>query len=496
MANVSMHTKKWERMRTKYKNSLWHLCYDVLDFKDIDNNFHRKALEDFQDWKRNGFDTLIFWPRGHLKSSLLTIGDSLQEIINDPSIRIMIMNATLPNARQWVTAIGNYILFSEKFRFFFPEIKPYEDSRAKWNREEIRIDRGGVTSREIPEPTLKGYGADSNITSQHFDIHKYDDLQNWENAQTPEQIINVYKKYQASLSVLEPDGRKDIIGTRYGAGDIYSYMLKMDTFKCSSRQLKEDNGSGKEVYIFPQKFNKKVEKKLKEELALEGNEFHFYCQYYNKIIHDSSKPFQESQILHYEALPPNGVYYITIDPASSTKSHADKSAIVSCYWVGACQRYIEGAIFLHKYIHDRLTLAALLEHMFGMYTEIRPELMSVEIAGAQSHTLWERIIEEDDRRNIKASLHRYQPKPSESKHSRIMSMQPMFKRGKFYIREEHVDFKDQLLSYTGIKKHEKDDLIDAVAQQLQIGQFPPGANDEDEEYDRDGYKPLFGSTGY
>jgi len=479
----------WYQLREKYVKSLWHFCYEILGFRDIDNDFHREELARYDEYISKGeTETLTLWPRGHLKSHCLTIGDSLRRICMDTSIRILILNATGNNAKQFLKVISEHIMGNKRLHFFFPEVKPHVDAsgKTKWTQDEITVDRRSPK----PEPTVKALGIDSNIVSQHFDVIKYDDIVTWDNSDAPEKIEVLKDKFQYSVAVLEPDGHQDVIGTRYDFYDLYNDLLNNEFFVSSVRQLKEFNKeTGKEEYIFPQKFNEKVEARIR---AKTKRFFIFSCQYYNSPVESDKKLFRKKMIQYYEILPPGGVFRITVDPASSTESYADRSAIVCAYWIGAQESYPFGAVFLHRYVYEHLDTAALMDEMFGMYSEIRPEFLSVEIQGSQSGTLWDVICAQKDERNfVDMDLLRFTPPSKVSKYGRIAQMQPHFNKGQIFIKEEHEEFEQELLKYTGYKKKEKDDLIDAFSQQFQVGQFPPGA-DEMEDDDEDDYRPLYG----
>jgi len=490
---LEQHTPKWEKLQKRYTRSLWHFCYEIMGFRDINDPFHKYELDLFDENRRAGIkSTLTLWPRGHLKSSCLTVGDSLRCICLNPNIRILILNATGENAEDFLSVIKSHITDNKKFHFFYPHVKRLVGDGAKWSASQAIVERKVI----LPEPTIRALGIDANIVSKHFDMIKFDDIVTWDNTDTPDKIRTLKKKYEyASGDVLEPGGIEDVVGTRYDFYDLYDMLLEDDDFVCSVRQLREMNTkTGREEYIFPQKFNAKVEARLKKKHTF----FIFNCQYFNAPVKNEDMLFQKSMIRYWEQLPPNGVFRITVDPASSTENYADRSAIVCCYWVGPCEPYPHGAVFLYHYVYERMDTDTLLDEMFGMYAERQPEFLSIEIQGSQSGTLWDVVMKEKDRRNfVNMDILKFSPTQGNKKYSRISLMQPYFKRAQFYIKKEHEEFEQEMLKYTGFKKKEKDDLIDATAQQFQMGDFPVGVM-EDED-DDDEYESLYGpnsATGY
>jgi hypothetical protein len=70
-------------------------------------------------------------------------------------------------------------------------------------------------------------------------------------------------------------------------------------------------------------------------------------------------------------------------------------------------------------------------------------------------------------------------KTETSKEIRIMGLQPRFETGAIYIRKNMLDLEDELLRFP---KGQTDDLIDALAHQLQIIHKPQVSKKEDVPY--------------
>jgi len=52
-----------------------------------------------------------------------------------------------------------------------------------------------------------------------------DDLVNWENSRTPEQLNKVVDWWKLARSLLSPDGIEIIIGTRWDFDDLYGHII-------------------------------------------------------------------------------------------------------------------------------------------------------------------------------------------------------------------------------------------------------------------------------
>jgi len=397
---------------------------------------------------------------------------------------VLLLSGTTENAIRWVGMIGDIILYNEKYNYFFPEVRPKDPSRMYWREGAIKVNR----DKFFPEPTLEGMGIEANIVGRHYDVIVYDDIVNEVNSASTERLERIKRAYESSLAVLEPSGGQVVIGTRWDHNDVYGDILDNPEFNKSIRQVTEDR-DGKTVFIFPQKFNEAYLNSLKRSMS----RYLFSCQYYNQPVLSEDRLFTEKMIKYYEELPDQpGLFYITVDPASSTKSSADYSCIMVCYWVGMCNEYPNGAIFVYDYVVGRYAPAQLVQLMINKYLFYRPHLMSIEIAG-NSGALWDFFMQEMMKRGIHATnIQKFTPPTNQSKYERIAMLQPYFARGDIYIKKEHKELEMQMLHYTGFKKTEHDDILDALAQQLFIGKFPDMI-EEQEEYD---YEPLFDSTGY
>lgn len=426
-------------------------------------------------------------------SSIITIGQSLQDICRDPNVRILILNATSENAEGFLDVIQQNIMSNDKMDFFFPGIRP-EKGSTKWTKNSITVSRPMI----MKEPTVRAIGIGTNIVSQHYDKIRFDDIVSYDNSDTPDKRGRVKGYHEMAQAVLEPGGLDQLIGTRYDFEDLYNDLLESGLYKWSEHALQEEtnkldsDGEPIVTYIFPQKFNAKIEDKLK--MKMSGARFS--AQYYNRPILHEDQLFKEGDIKYYEDLPPNGTTIITVDPASSTKSHADRSAIMTCYWVPVCYEYPFGAIFVIHYSYDKYPTLALFKMMFTEYMQFRPHFMSVEVAGSQSGSFWEFLCQEiHEKKYGSMNIRPFTPSTKSSKYERIAMLQPWFQEGRLFMRKEHIQLKDQLTRYTGYKRHERDDLIDALAQQLQVFTMPEPVN-IGEHKENDEYELLYDGIPY
>ena len=81
--------------RRYYQDHLYEFQAEVLGWKDISEPVHRPLVNFITDNVRKK-QVLIEMPRGTFKSSIGTVGYTIWKIVNNPDVRILIVNATYP----------------------------------------------------------------------------------------------------------------------------------------------------------------------------------------------------------------------------------------------------------------------------------------------------------------------------------------------------------------------------------------------------------------
>lgn len=486
--NIKSGSADWERYREIYRSSLWDFCFDILGYRDIDYQFFHEECKIYDENLTKGvrFQLRLF-PRFHLKSSIYTIGGCLQDLCKNRNYTQIIISDTDDMAQSWLEVIALNILQNEDLYFFFPEIRPTPDRRTKWNKHSIIINRDIIS----PDPSIFACGITTNVVGKHPNKILFDDVVTYENTETIAKIAKTKMSYEHLMSLPDPKvGRVEANGTRYMHDDLYDTMIKSGLYCIRERAVEEGevDEKGNKIYIFPKKFDDEAMAVIKANQS----PFVTSCQYYNKPTSHEDQLFTEDMFKFYDELPKNGVFYITVDPASSVSSSADKSAIVACLWAEPDTEHPLGAIYVHSYVHKRLKTDSLIDHIIEKYIEIRPVLMSVEVS-ATFGGMWEYLMTECNRRGLGGiSMRKFIPKSTQGKYERICMLQPKFKQGMIYMKKNHFDLQEQLLHYTGYKKKEHDDLIDAFAQQLFVGRMPEPVEEkqEDEYGDLYGQRPV------
>ena len=199
------------------KTDLRFLCKEVLGMTDWEELLHNDLAHQLDSPASR---KLFLMPRGHLKSSIITVGWGLQQVLRDPNIRVLITNAVWDKARAFLNQISGYLTD----RSALPQIfGTFQTPNMRWTRDEIEIAQ--KTSRTIKEPTISTAGLEKSLTGYHYDLIICDDLVDATNITTAEQIEKVKSYYRNMLPLLDPGGRIVVIGTRWCIGDLYDELI-------------------------------------------------------------------------------------------------------------------------------------------------------------------------------------------------------------------------------------------------------------------------------
>ena len=292
-------------------------------------------------------------PRGHLKSHIITKGWSLQQILRNPNIRILIVNATEDNAVKFLRSMQRYIGKGSLLEKVYGRFES-----GVWNQNEFIVNQ---RTEILDAPTVMGAGLQKTLTSQHYDVIIADDLVEPENSRTKEQRDKVYEFYLSLFDLLEPQGKLVAIGTRYHQDDLYSRILEDHQMNGGWSVFIRNcwlYDRAWEQPIFPEKFT--VES-LRAIYNKPGGKYHFAAQYMNNPIDPDSSDFRDGWIKHYDPTTPYpGSLYLTIDPAIALGRDADYTAMI------VAGMYQDRRIRVVDFLHKRLMPSDLVDEVFNL----------------------------------------------------------------------------------------------------------------------------------
>lgn len=444
-----------ELARRLAKRDLRFLMTDVLGYPPTDE-IHGEIAEFLS--KVTSPDgrhrALLLIPRGHLKSTLVTVCWTIQRILQDPNVRILISTGYLENAKSFLREIKSHFERSERLRALFGDMTTKED---KWTETQIVVS----TRTEIrKEPTVQVSSVDKSVVSQHYDLIIGDDLVNRENINTKEQRQKVTLYYRDLYDLVEPGGDMVFIGTRWHHDDLYGRIIRENStsrnFDVMVKTVWRDQE--KRVPLFPLKFTPEYVDSLRRDKG----PYEFSAQYMNDPTDDENADFKREWIrveplFRLESVPL--AVFVTVDPAMTKSETADYTGVV----VNGVDE--KGGWRILRAYRKRLDPAELVDEIFflqGLYAG-RFRRMGIEKT-AYTVGLRQTIQDEMIRRKRFFDIVEVEHK-QRSKAMRIRALVPRFESGRVAFSEYCSDLVEEMLSFP---RAEHEDTLDALAYQLEV----------------------------
>lgn len=431
----------------------------VLGFNDLTPGFHGQITRYMT---RPGQFKLIVMPRGHLKTTICTIGYAMWRALHQPNIRILIANATATNAMHFVRSIGNTLRSNERVQWLWPEVIP-QPGQTKWTDTEIEL----VRTQHHPESTIESIGVGGTVVSRHYDLIIEDDLLAPEDGfVTAEMVqkVSTWHKYATSLFVNPQLGEQVVVGTRWLYDDFISYLFENEKWflPCLYTGVYDDGMRP----VWPERFTSDV---LDRVLDQQGPKI-FSTQYMNDPVHEDARSFDSAWFRYYTQFPPvndRGEARVfrcvtAVDPAISQRKHGDFSAIVTVATLSDRTRYIVDAR------RGRWGVDELIDHVFEVYRQWKPSRIGLETVMFQKALLWP-FREAMRREETNLPIIELRPSSRVTKEGRIQALHEFFSNGSLWLNREHRELMTELQGWPAISH---DDLLDALAYAMQMLVYP------------------------
>lgn len=411
------------------------------------------------------------WARDHYKSTIITFGLTMQDILagygNDnhlyrtklePTIGIFAFNRTI--AKGFLKQLKREFEQNQLLKDLFPDIlhqMPERDA-VKWSDDEGLIFKRKTNPKEA---CIEAWGyVEGQPTSKHFNIIVGDDLVTYDSVLTPSAMTKCVESWELMQNLSTENGIFRYIGTRYHMNDLYRTMMERKTVHMRVHAA-TDNGEvdGNPVLI--------SRARLEEKYRASGA-YTFYCQMLQNPKGSAVDAFQRENIQYYEKCFPESLNrYIIVDPANSKKKTGDYTAA----WViglGTDKNY-----YVIDMIRDRLSLTERGDLVFTWHRKYRPLGIGYEQYGMQADIDYfkDRMSRENYRFNITplggklAKIDRIRQLIPITEEKRLYLPQSCYKTNYESKTEDLVDIfiNQELLSFP-VPFH--DDMMDSLARIL------------------------------
>lgn len=448
-----------EVMAELNRTDLFYLLTHTLHRTDINCDWLYERCRDVQ---ANPDGMLDLWSREHYKSTIITFGLTIQDILNDPEVTCGIFSHTRPIAKAFLGQIMREFEQNELLKQLHPEVL-WENPRReapKWS-----MDSGIVVKRKSnpKEATVEAHGlVDGQPTSKHFSRLIYDDVVTRESVTTPEQIEKTTEAWALSLNLGAHGGVRRYIGTRYHFNDTWSTLLKRGSaipriFPAT------DNGEmdGTPVFLSAESLAEK---------RRDMGPYVFGCQMLQNPKADSAMGFKEEWLMQDNLLkkwPTSWNYYVLCDPAGEKKEISDYTVIIV---LGLAP---DGNYYFVDGVRDRLNLLERTALIFKFHRMYRPAATAYEKYGMQSDIEHIQFMQKQE--NYRFPITEVGgPMP---KNDRIRKLVPIFEQGRMILPYHHMfidyegrqrDFINEFINdeYLAFPVSSHDDMLDCLARIL------------------------------
>lgn len=458
------------------RRDLFFLLVFLLNRKDVDRDWLFERCQEVQNGP-NGY--LDLWAREHYKSTIITYGKTIQDILDshsedsyywDQEVTVGIFSHTRPIAKAFLTQIMFELEFNIVLHDLYPDVLwryPRKEA-SKWS-----LDSGIVVKRKSnpKEATVEAWGlVDGQPVSKHFLILNFDDIVTKESISTPDQIKKTTDALALAFNLGVIDkGKKRFIGTHYHFNDSYKEMLKRKTAIPRIYPATKDGTVEGEPVL--------MSKEALMEKRRDMGPYIFSCQMLLDPKADEVQGFKQEWFEYWNPANYSEMNrYILVDPASEKKKGSDYTIM----WVIGLNE--DKNYYVIDGVRDRLNLTERAKWLFKLHRLYRPIGVGYEKYGMQADI--EHIEFVMDLEN-----YRFNITPlggSVPKNDRIRGMIPIFEQGRMYLpyrlmfidREKKVHdltiymIEDELLAFP---VSQYDDGMDCLARILDSDlnvQFP------------------------
>jgi hypothetical protein len=434
-------------------------CKHILGFKQLYRPLHGElcATVSNEELKRK----LILYPRGHFKTTIISICYPLWILCRNQDARIALISVSADKAKENLAEIRDRAQRKE-FQELYGERIGHPDTWPKADQDTVRIRRSGSTTG----PSISAYGVDSKEVGRHFDFMLMDDIVDQEKVNSPETRDSVWAWFGRQLSVLDPGCCMVVLGTNWHDDDVYSRIQRNMTPWTEGNPLGWYIAKRKAIEngqcIFPQRFTKEILAEIKK---IQGD-YVYSCFYENEPVGEGVNPFDVKQFqwieydhdayveeYGHENAP---IPHLFVDPASSDATWACYSGIVLCDARSDKTTVIREA-WLQKLHPDQL-----IDWIFSLVIQHDVRRVGIEDEAYQRSLIYW-VRREMQSRNINFTVMPVKIPRNVQANTRLGAVQPFIHRGDIKFRANMEGRGHILEEFSRFPKGSHRDLIAAIS---------------------------------
>lgn len=401
-------------------SDLFFLLVYVLGRVDIGKeDFLYARCREVQKSPNNHID---LWAREHYKSTIITFGYTIFELIQNPELTFGIFSHTKSLAEDFLKQIKREFEDNQLLKEMFPDVlwENPQKQAPTWN-----VSDGIIVKRKSnpKECTIEAHGlVEGQPTGKHFNRLIYDDVVTLSSVATPGQIEKTTTAYKISLNLGAHGGKKRIIGTRYHFNDTYADIMRNEKSLIPRIYPATKNGrfDGVPVFLTREQLDAKRE-------AM--GPYIFSCQMLQNPKEDGVDGFKEEWLRYYDRTKLFGEnqpllnIYILVDPSSQKKKDSDYTV----FWVIATAQ--DNNVYVVDVVRDRLNLTERASKLFELVRKYKPVMVAYERYGMQADV--EHMQDKMEREFFRFNITEVGGKMPKT--DRIKRLIPKFEAGKIFL---------------------------------------------------------------
>lgn len=462
---TQMPTDLREDLAEMGRHNLMFFAKGVLGFRDMTERCHGPLCAWLDDNPKQF--KMVLMPRDHYKTSVVTIGGTLQRVVRNPESRNLIGNESATNAERMLGSIRQHAESNRVFRALYSSVIPKDTRKVPWNNQSLTF----VRQSNNPEPTIDTIGMTGAITSRHYTHMTFDDPISEEAIASEKVMKDVLNRMSAITSLLEKPERDTVwlVGTRWAFWDVYAWFKQVfsDRLGQFARSVTEDG-----EIIFPELISPEM---LATKRKVMGP-YRFSCLMMNNPRNEDVQDLNIDLVRYFrwvrdgmavELLDDEGLVVdtwtldqlditVTVDPAPAEKVSSDRNAVVTC---GITPR--NQAIVLDVFA-ERCTPYRVIEHLFDIHRRFHPRVYGIE--GVAYQKVLKYIVQrEADRLGMYLRIEELRAPGKGKLH--IRGVQPILALRRLYVDPAQHLLLQEMSEYP-LGQH--DDTADALGLQTQL----------------------------
>ena len=389
----------------------------------VDNTF---AFDRCREVQENPNGHLDLWAREHGKTSIITFGKTIHDILCNPEVTIGIFSHTRPISKAFLRLVMRELESNRTLKAAFNDVL-WDDTRQapKWSEDDgIIVKRKGNPN----EATVEAWGlVDGQPVSKHFQVLLYDDIVVQASVSTPEMIQKTMTRLEESYSLGKMDGVRRFAGTRYHFNDAYKTVIDRGTAIAREHPGRLGGTEEGDSVYWPDDVHVAKRRDM--------GPYTYACQILLNPKADALQGFKREWLRYYKRIKPKGMNgYILVDSANSKRKESDYTSM----WVIGLG--VDGNYYALDMVRDRLNLTERVDRLFTLRSKWTDAGLKIQQVRWERYGMMadiEAVKREQENRNYRFDI--TEVAGQTSKDDRIRRLLPIFEQGKFYLMEsKHV----------------------------------------------------------